>query len=116
MKSLLTLAVLALSLSTINAHAADHASCKAKLAPIADAYASYMAGQTDKCLAEMNKGAAERSTFAIIANCKNAVGTLQPLKNQSSAACSSCRGVDGDLANACKDDGAQNFIDRVRAL
>ena len=108
-------ALFALSLAS-TAHAADYTSCRADLLGVADAYTAYMSKQSASCVEEMNKNGAKRSRLSILAKCSNAIGELQPIKNKSEAACGQCKSVDAKIAEACQDDGAQTFIDRVKAL
>lgn len=114
-----TLILALLAIAPLAASAADFGGCKAKFTASADEYAAYMAQQTEACVAEMNKGGAERSRVKIIMNCKNALAILQPMKDRSSAACNECKDVDAKFSangGVCSDEGAQKYIDRVRAL
>ena len=113
MKTLL--ALLALSVGPAS-HAADYTGCRTQLLGVADAYAAYMSSQSADCVAEMNKPGATRSRLSIIAKCSNALGQLQPIKSKSETACNACSSIDAKIAQACQDDGAQTFIDRVKAL
>ena len=110
-------ALMALALvCSSSAFAADYSSCRADFLKSADEYQAYMAAQSPACVDEMNKGEATRKTAVIIAQCKNALFTLQPMKNRSSAVCDKCKGVDAKLAAVCKDEGAQNFVNKVKSL
>lgn len=110
------ISVIALALFSSSSFAADAASCKAKLTGVAGKYSAYLAKQSPACVAEMNKPGSERSTLVIIGQCKSALAELQPIKDQSSAACAECKGVSPKLAVACNDSGVTNFINAVKAL